>query len=457
MTDYGEELGREATKLMEDLSILEAEARGKFRGATHGHDFHKKLEMYVNQQEYRSGSPGAYGSGSPSGYGSPRSASPMRHHNRINNDEFAAGRSDMHSGRPMGRMAVSPVKVMPRSPMDSSTSEMVSPIADRPALLASARYNCGPAVRPPNFANGSTSANKGLSVNEKLSPHSSVNKGNLPHFLPKTYQYQGSSKSSPYSSPRESVSSPVLSPSRPMTVVNHIYDSSSPRSSSVQSGSSSPQSSVIVHSDVSDPGPFGRSSYSSRDSSADSQESQHASPRSSVSSLGRPIDALGRPIMQAKPQARSNVAAAAAAYERHLVHKARDDSPQRDVFYEDEERRPPRHPPQPVSLSHSTTSAYNQPPQLQNSVQQRSSRIAYGFTNGTSQLPPLNVLPPESPLRPTSHSPASPKPRLPLPYHITPPKQKGPTEAEKKIAAITEQLENEMAGDSDEEGEFFGK
>ncbi|XP_014680862.1 PREDICTED: LIM domain-containing protein jub-like [Priapulus caudatus] len=65
-------------------------------------------------------------------------------------------------------------------------------------------------------------------------------------------------------------------------------------------------------------------------------------------------------------------------------------------------------------------------------------------------------MPIESPQRSAPHSPASPKPRLPLPYHITPPRTKGPTEAERKIAAMTAQLESEMGGDSDEEGDFFG-
>jgi len=43
-----------------------------------------------------------------------------------------------------------------------------------------------------------------------------------------------------------------------------------------------------------------------------------------------------------------------------------------------------------------------------------------------------------------------------LPYNVTPPRQMGPTEAEKKIEELTRQLEEEMEKQEDE-GEYFGK
>ena len=43
-----------------------------------------------------------------------------------------------------------------------------------------------------------------------------------------------------------------------------------------------------------------------------------------------------------------------------------------------------------------------------------------------------------------------------LPYYVTPPRQTGPTEAERKIEELTRQLEEEMEK-QEEEGEYFGK
>lgn len=43
-----------------------------------------------------------------------------------------------------------------------------------------------------------------------------------------------------------------------------------------------------------------------------------------------------------------------------------------------------------------------------------------------------------------------------LPYSVTPPKPRGPTEAERKIEEMTRQIEEEMEK-REEEGEYFGK
>ena len=50
---------------------------------------------------------------------------------------------------------------------------------------------------------------------------------------------------------------------------------------------------------------------------------------------------------------------------------------------------------------------------------------------------------------------ATVRPQTQIPYQVTPPKQKGPTEAEKKLMALTKQLEEEMEATS--QGEYFGK
>lgn len=64
-------------------------------------------------------------------------------------------------------------------------------------------------------------------------------------------------------------------------------------------------------------------------------------------------------------------------------------------------------------------------------------------------------LPPPPPYPGTGFKPNTLNTKTLLPYNVTPPRQKGPTEAEKKIEAWTKQIEDEM--ESNPEGEFFGE
>ena len=43
-----------------------------------------------------------------------------------------------------------------------------------------------------------------------------------------------------------------------------------------------------------------------------------------------------------------------------------------------------------------------------------------------------------------------------LPFNVTPPRKDGPSEAERKLEALTKQLEEEMEKE-EEQGEFFGR
>ncbi|KAF8787116.1 LIM domain-containing protein jub [Argiope bruennichi] len=76
----------------------------------------------------------------------------------------------------------------------------------------------------------------------------------------------------------------------------------------------------------------------------------------------------------------------------------------------------------------------------------------------TSSMTPKSVsagqLPPPPPYPGTGFKPNTLNSKTLLPYNVTPPRQKGPTEAEKKIEALTKQIEDEM--ESNPEGEFFG-
>lgn len=96
---------------------------------------------------------------------------------------------------------------------------------------------------------------------------------------------------------------------------------------------------------------------------------------------------------------------------------------------------------------------------------------------GSPNIPPFRVIssPKESPMSPTGPQPMQGRPDAPsphrnissptnstcsskanlLPYNVTPPRPRGPTEAERKIEMLTRQLEEEMEK-QEEEGEYFG-
>ncbi|XP_023242012.1 LIM domain-containing protein jub-like [Centruroides sculpturatus] len=63
-------------------------------------------------------------------------------------------------------------------------------------------------------------------------------------------------------------------------------------------------------------------------------------------------------------------------------------------------------------------------------------------------------LPPPYPGSTAGYKPNTLNTKTLLPYNVTPPRPKGPTEAEKKIEALMKQIEDEM--ESNPEGEFFG-
>lgn len=72
----------------------------------------------------------------------------------------------------------------------------------------------------------------------------------------------------------------------------------------------------------------------------------------------------------------------------------------------------------------------------------------------------VEVKPPPAPSpTPSAGSTSSGKLRISgktlLPYSVTPPKPRGPTEAERKIEEMTRQIEEEMEK-HEEEGEYFG-
>ncbi len=103
----------------------------------------------------------------------------------------------------------------------------------------------------------------------------------------------------------------------------------------------------------------------------------------------------------------------------------------------------PSKPPPPYHGPHNTEplpgGTYN-PPSYTSSpttVQQQNSPIA----NSGSPTSPVNMS--------TSNI------RTPLPFQVTPPQPKGPTEAEKKIEALTQELENQM--EKHPQGDYFGE
>lgn len=76
------------------------------------------------------------------------------------------------------------------------------------------------------------------------------------------------------------------------------------------------------------------------------------------------------------------------------------------------------------------------------------------ITNLTHVNRPNPDLPPPYPGSTSGYKPNTLNTKTLLPYNVTPPRPKGPTEAEKKIEALMKQIEDEM--ESNPEGEFFG-
>lgn len=122
------------------------------------------------------------------------------------------------------------------------------------------------------------------------------------------------------------------------------------------------------------------------------------------------------------------------------------------------------------NVAHTTLSTKTTPIQT-TSAKNYDRSIATGIAQTpTKVLPPTEVKKPQSKVEkrpspipsptPSNSSTGSGKLKMMgknlLPYSITPPKPRGPTEAEKKIEEMTRQIEEEMEK-HEEEGEYFGK
>lgn len=77
----------------------------------------------------------------------------------------------------------------------------------------------------------------------------------------------------------------------------------------------------------------------------------------------------------------------------------------------------------------------------------------FTFSSSVAASQPLMTTPPKNVVN--SEQRMSPIGRSPLPYHVTPSPSKGPSEAEKKLAKLTQQLEDEM--ENNPLGEYYGK
>lgn len=73
----------------------------------------------------------------------------------------------------------------------------------------------------------------------------------------------------------------------------------------------------------------------------------------------------------------------------------------------------------------------------------------------SSQAIAAGQLPPPPPYPGTGYKPNTLNSKTLLPYNVTSPRPKGPTEAEKKMEALTKQIEDEM--ENNPEGEYFGE
>ena len=113
---------------------------------------------------------------------------------------------------------------------------------------------------------------------------------------------------------------------------------------------------------------------------------------------------------------------------------------------------PPKEPPPPYHGPHKTEPMPGLPPR----------NAAVKFTSNTSgpssQTVPVSAVGPRVTLNqvpPKTPPSATVRPQAQISYQITPPQPRGPSEAEKKLMALTQELEDEL--ESKSQGEYFGK
>ena len=113
---------------------------------------------------------------------------------------------------------------------------------------------------------------------------------------------------------------------------------------------------------------------------------------------------------------------------------------------------PPKEPPPPYHGPHTTEPMPGLPP--------RNAPVKFiNNTSGpTSQIVPVTPLGPRVALNqvpPRTPPSATVRPQAQISYQVTPPQPKGPSEAEKKLMALTQELEDELESKAEEE--YFGK
>ena len=117
-----------------------------------------------------------------------------------------------------------------------------------------------------------------------------------------------------------------------------------------------------------------------------------------------------------------------------------------DISVSVEQRTEPPPPPYPGSRPGPITIPVNSVPNLSSGPSYTNALVNSQFvTSGGSNL--------STPSSSRSNLATSPY-KTPLPVQITPPKPKGPTEAEKKIEALTHELESQM--DKNPQGDYYG-
>ena len=113
---------------------------------------------------------------------------------------------------------------------------------------------------------------------------------------------------------------------------------------------------------------------------------------------------------------------------------------------------PPKEPPPPYHGPHKTEPMPGLPPR---NVPVKFTNNTSGLTSQTVPVTPfgpnvsLNQVPPKTPPS------ATVRPQAQISYQVTPPQPKGPSEAEKKLMALTQELEDEL--ESKAQAEYFGK
>lgn len=395
---------------------------------------------YPGTMGFKSGTSSASGSPSPSP-SFPNSTLPIHHHSQLDNVGIMSGFPRYQSS--MGFKTTSPSSGSTSFP--NCTIPPPPPPPPPPSAAAIAAAHAAASQQPPGIAMTSSSSTPTMipiQVNSHQSSGTTVNN---------KHQQPGSN----YSSPRSSLGSG-----------GGDSKNSSPRTSLINAQVSQPAPLPLVYEQRLGGSPRSSIASSRSSISAGSVDSKHSSPRASLT--GPLYDRFPSPrgsLVMTNHDNRSlgphpDSAINSNAYPAHLNHQTVMMQPPggpRSMLVDSRFNEPapphifndPRYRTHPIIISSASSTSSNvttdlsSQPIYANTAQFLQTSTAPSTATNQVQAPSITTGVGSNILKPNVQG-SNLGTRLPLYYETIPPKQSGPSEAEKKLAVLTQQLENEM-------------